>query len=177
LLVASRSWTWHFHSASESGWVVPFTGRITMVPSHHPNLGLMLPIHHVNVTDMFKRIRLENSPVSRPLQYTYVSFFHDRHPEPYVIRSFSPPLKSFAPFHVIDVGFPKALLWRITYFRHQLIIQEVDLGTTLSVLWSLHASMASFSLPAIGLCQWPSTERFCVLFNAKSCIHTTWIVL
>jgi len=44
---------------------------------------------------------------------------------------FSPPLKSFAPFHVIDVGFIKALLWRITSCRYQLIIQEVDLGTPL----------------------------------------------
>jgi len=59
--------------------------------------------------------------------------------------------KSFAPFHVIDVGFIKALLWWVTSCWHQLIIQEVDLGTTLSVLWSLHASMASFSLPATGL--------------------------
>ena len=40
----------------------------------------------------------------------YTPFFHDRHPEPYIIRSFSPPLKSFAPFRVIDVGFIKALL-------------------------------------------------------------------
>ena len=40
----------------------------------------------------------------------YTSFFHDRHPEPYIIKSFSPPSKSFAPFRVIDVGFIKALL-------------------------------------------------------------------
>lgn len=70
----------------------------------------MLPIHHVSVTGMFKRIRSENSPVSHPLQYIYSPFFHDRHTEPYVIKSFSPPLKSFAPFRVIDVGFTKALL-------------------------------------------------------------------
>jgi len=177
LTVASRSWTWHFHSASKSGWVVSFTGHITMVPSHHPYLGLMLPIHHISVTDMFKRSHSENSPVSHPLQYIYTPFFHDCHPEPYVIRSFSPPLKSFTPFHVIDVGFIKALLWWITSCRHQLIIEEVDLGTPRSVLLSLHASMASFSLMATGLHQWPLTERFCVVFDAKSFIHTTWIVL
>lgn len=107
----------------------------------------------------------------------YTSFFHDRHPKPYIIRSFSPPSKSFAPFRVIDVGFIKALLWRIASCRHQLIIQEVDLGTPPSVLWSLHASMTSFSLPATGIHQWPSTERFCMVFDAKSFIHTTWIVL
>ena len=177
LLVASRSWTWHFHSTSMSGWVVPFTGHITMVISHHPHLGLMLPIHHVSVADMFKRSHSENSPVSHPLQYIYAPFFHDRHPEPCILRSFSPPLKSFALFRVIDVRFIKALLWQIASCRHQLIIQEVDLGTTLPVLWSLHASMASFSLPAKGLHQWPSTERFCVVFDAKSLIHTTWIIL
>ena len=177
LLVASRSWTWHFHSASASGWVVSFTGHITMVPSHHPYLGLMLPIHHASVANIFKRSRSENSLVSHPLQYIHAPFFHDRHPEPYVTRSFSPPLKSFAPFNVIDVGFTKALLWWIASCRYQLIIQEVDLGTTLSVLWSLHASMASFSLPVTCLQQWLLTERFCVVFNAKSLIHTTWIVL
>ena len=64
LLVASRSWTWHFHSASKMGWVVSFTGHITMVTSHHPHLGLMLPIHHVSVADMFKRSHSENSPGS-----------------------------------------------------------------------------------------------------------------
>ena len=177
LLVASRSWTWHFHSASESGWVVPFTGHITIGPSHHPHLGLTLPIHHVSVADMFKRSRSENSPVSHPLQYIYAPLFHDRHPEPYITRLFSPPLKSFALFRVIDVGFIKALLWQIASCRHQLIIQEVDLGTPLSVLWSLHALMASFSLPVKGWHQWPSTERFCMVFDIGSYIHTTWIVL
>ena len=97
--------------------------------------------------------------------------FHDRHFEPCIFRLFSPPLKSFSPFRVIDVGFIKALLWWITSCRHQLIIQEVHLGTTLSVLRSLHASMASFSLPAKGLHQWPSNEIFCVVFDAKSFIH------
>jgi len=177
LLVASRSWTWHFHSASKSGWVVPFTGHITMVPSRYPYLGLMLPIHHVNVADMFKRSRSKNSPVSRPLQYIHSPYFHDFHPEPCILILFSPPLKSFALFHVIDVGFIKALLWRIASCRHQLIIQEVDLGTTLPVLWSLHASMASFSLSAIGLHHLPSIEIFCMAFDAKSLFHTVRIVL
>jgi len=127
--------------------------------------------------DMFKRSRSEDSPMSHPLQYIHPPYFHDRHPEPCILRSFSPPLKSFAPFRVIDVGFIKALLWRITSCRSQLIIQEVDLGTTLPVLWSLHASMASFSLPATGLHHWPSIERFCMVFNAKSLFHTMWIVL
>ena len=45
-----------------------------------------------------------------PTTIHYTPFFHDRHPEPYIIRSFSSPSKSFAPFHVIDVGFIKALL-------------------------------------------------------------------
>jgi len=85
--------------------------------------------------------------------------------------------KSFASFHVVDVGFIKALLRWVTSCRHQLIMEEVDLGTTILVLWSLHASMASFSLSATGLHQWPSTEIFYVVFNINSCIHTTWIVL
>ena len=122
LLVASCSWTWHFHSASESGWVVSFTGHITMGPSHHPYLGLTLPIHHISFTNMFNRSCSENSPVSHPLQYIYAPSFHDRHPEPYIIRSFSPPLKSFSPLGVLDVGFIKALLWWITSCRHHLII-------------------------------------------------------
>jgi len=56
------------------------TGHITMVPSHHPHMGLVLPIHHVSVADMFKRSRSKNSPVSHPLQYIYAPFFHDHHP-------------------------------------------------------------------------------------------------
>jgi len=177
LSVASRSWTWHFRSASESGWVVPFTGHFTMVPSHHPYLGLMLPIHHDSVADMFKRSHSEDSPVSHPLQHIHPPYFHDRYPEHCILKSFSPPLKSFAPFCVIDVGFIKALLWQIASCWHQLIIQEVNLGTTLLVLWSLHASMASFSLLATGLHHWPSTGRLCMVFDAKSLFHTRWIVL
>ena len=113
-----------------------------------------------------------------PIHCHTLSFIHPWSP-PWTIchRLYSPPLKSLASFRVTDVGFIKALLWRIASCRHQLIIQEVDLGTPHSVLWSLHASMASFSLPATGLHQWPSTERFCVVFDAKSFIHTTWIVL
>ncbi len=82
---------------------------------------------------MFKRIHSDNSPVSHPLQYIHASFFHDRHLEPCIVSLFSPP-KSFALFHFVDVGFIKALLRRVASCRHQLIIQEVDLGTTLSVL-------------------------------------------
>lgn len=124
---------------------------------------------------MFKRSRLgKRSTVSHPLSYIVLHFSW---PPPWIIfhRSFSH--KSLAPFRVTDVRFIKALLWRITSCRHQLIIREDDLGTPLSVLWSLHASMAGFSLPAIGIHQWPSTRRFCVVFDAKSFIHTTWIVL
>ena len=78
---------------------------------------------------MFKRSRLENSPMSHPLQYIHAPLFRDHHREPSIIRSFSPP-NSFPPFHVIDAGFIKALLWWVTSCRHQLIIQEVDLETT-----------------------------------------------
>ena len=112
-----------------------------------------------------------------PIHYHTLSFIHSWSPPWIICHSlFSPPLKSLALFRVIDVGFIKALLWRIASCRLQLIIQEVDLGTPPSVLWSLHASMASFSLPATGIHQ-PSTERFCVVLDAKSFIHTTWIVL
>ena len=45
-----------------------------------------------------------------PTTIHYTPFFHDRHPEPYITTSFSPQLKSFAPFRVIDVGFINALL-------------------------------------------------------------------
>ena len=75
LLVASRSWTWHFCSASESGWIVSFTGHIIIGPSHHPYFGLTLPIHHVNVTDMFKRSHPEKSTVSHPLPYIILHSF------------------------------------------------------------------------------------------------------
>jgi len=121
--------------------------------------------------------RSEDSPMSHPLQYIHSPYFHDRHHEPCILRLFSPPLKSFPPFHVIDVGFIKALLWWIASCRHQLIIQEVDLGITLPVLWSLHASMAIFSLSATGLHHWSSIERFCMVFDAKFLFHTVWIVL
>ena len=67
------------------------------------------------------------------MQYIHASFLHDRHPEPCIVSLFSPP-KSFASFYVVDVGFIKALLQRVTSSQHQLIIEEVDLGTTLYIL-------------------------------------------
>ena len=38
--------------------------------------------------------------------------------------------KTFSPFHVVDVGYIKALLQQVTSCQHQLIIQEVDLENT-----------------------------------------------
>ena len=131
----------------------------------------------MSVSPICSREVAQRIHLSHPLQYIYAPFFHDRHPEPYITRPFSPPLKSFSLFRVINVGFIKSLLWQIASCRHELIIQEVDLGTPLSVLWSLHASMASFSLPVKGLQQWPSAKRFCVVFDAKCFIQATWIVL
>ena len=66
-----------------------------------------------------------------PIHCHTLSFIHSW-PPPWIIchRLFSPPLKSLAPFRVTDVGFIKALIWRIAPCRHQLIIQGVDLGTT-----------------------------------------------
>ena len=162
-----------------SSWVIPFTSHITIGPPYHPFWGLMLPIHfHCCWYVQEKSLREFTNPTcvsttAKPLRF---------------ILSWLPPwtlyhqivftsTKSFAPFLVIDVGFIKALLRRVTSCRHQLIIQEVDLGTTLLVLWSLHASMATFSLPATGLHQWPSTERFCMVFDIKSHFHTTWVLL
>ena len=150
--------------------------------SHHHGLaipsifGVMLPIHRISVAICSREVVQKSQPC--PIHCHTLSFIHSWSPPWIICHSlFSPPLKSLAPFRVIDVGFIKALLWRIASCRHQLIIQEVDLGTPHSVLWSLHASMASFSLPATGIPQWPSTRRFCVAFDAKSSIHATWIVL
>jgi len=41
------------------------------------------------------------------------------------------------------------------------------LKKTHSVPWCLHASMAGFSLSAIGIHQWPSTKRLCMVFDIK----------
>ena len=176
LKVASHSWTWHFssvphrvglfHSPVSSPWsrqTIHIWGNATD-PSHQCRY-------------MFKRghsesvNRVPSTTIHHPSSiFMIASLIH-------ISQFVSTSTKSLAPFRVIDVGFIKALLWRIASCRHQLIIQEVDLGTPPSVLWSLHASMASFSLPATGIHQWPSTRRFCVVFDAKSFIHTTWIVL
>jgi len=51
------------------------------------------------------------------------------------------------------------------------------LRNSLPVPWGLHTSMVGFSLPAIGLHQWPSTKRLCVVFKIKSSIHTMQNVL
>ena len=45
------------------------------------------------------------------------------------------------------------------------------------VPWSLHASMASFSLSTVGLHYWPLIERFRRVFDISSFIHSRWIVL
>ena len=131
--------------------------------------GVMLPIHHVSVVtcsrEVIQRVR-PGTPTT-----IYLFFIHSWPPSWTSYRqSVFTSIKSLAPFRVTDVGFIKALLWRIAPCRHQLIIEEVDLGIPPS---SLHASMAGFSLSAIGFHHWPSTERFCVVFDAKSFIHTT----
>ena len=158
------------------GWVVSFTSLITMVFTKPSTFGVMLPIHHVSVVTCSREVIQRVHP--DPPTTIHLSFIHSWPPSWTSYRqSVFTSIKSLAPFRVTDVGFIKALLWRIASCRHQLIIQGVDLGIPPSVLWSLHASMASFSLPATGLHQWPSTERFCVVFDAKSLFHTTWIVL
>ncbi len=169
--------------------------NMTLCPPYHIELGCFIhqshhhgPRHTIhiwgNATNpshqcryMFKRCCSAKSQPC-PIHCHTLSFIHFmtatlNHTSQFVFTS----SQSLAPFRVTDVGFIKALLWRIAPCRHQLIIQGVDLGTPPSVLWSLHASMASFSLPATGIHQWPSTRRFCMVVDAKSFIPTMWIVL
>ena len=160
------------HLCGYLGWVICLMVIIPMVyhTIHHFGFGSMLPIHSVLLTCS------REIPPSVDIYYNIVS-----------LTSFLPLLnelciitfclKSWHLFHVVNGGYIKAVLHEVASCRHQHIIQEVDLETPLSVLWSLHASMASFSLSTIGWHQWPSTKIFCVVFDIGSYIHTTWIVL
>ena len=111
-----------------SSWVVSFTGLITIVLAKPSTSGVMLPIHRINVVICSRDVFRKSQPC--PIHCHTLSFILPW-PPPWIIchRSFSPPSQSLAPFCVTDVGFIKALLWQITSCRHQLIIQEVDLGT------------------------------------------------
>jgi len=99
-------------------------------------MGLTLPIPYqfrqYVQEKSFKEFTIQQMP--HPLQYFHASFFMTAILEPYIVKSFSPPQKSFAPFRVVDVEYIKALLRRVTSCRHHLIIQELELETTLSVL-------------------------------------------
>ena len=79
-------------------------------------------------------------------------------------------------FRVIDVGYIKALLWRVLFRRLQLIIRNQDL----EILWYLGACMPQWqvsSLSTVGLHHSPLIERFHRMFEFNSFIHTRWIVL
>ena len=54
-------------------------------------------------------------------------------PKPCIISQILSP-KSLHSFRVIDVGYIKALLQQVASFRHQRIIQEVDLETPFQYL-------------------------------------------
>ena len=124
LMVASRSWTWRFHfiSVTELGWVIQVDGYHII---HHFCFGSMLPIH-LSVADMFKR----SHPVKNFILCNTINLhFHNHHSWNFVSSIDSHLQKSFTSFHVVDVGYIKALLWWVIYCQHQLIIQEVDIET------------------------------------------------
>ena len=52
-----------------SGWVVSFTGLITMVLATPSTFGVMLPIHHISVVICSRGVILKVSTVSHPLPY------------------------------------------------------------------------------------------------------------
>ena len=85
-------------------------------------------------------------------------------------------IKSCYLFHVIDVGYIKALLWRVFSCRLQLIIHELDLETN----WYLGTCMPQWqvsSLSTMGFHYWPLIGRFHRVFDFNSLIHIRWIVL
>jgi hypothetical protein len=74
-----------------SGWVVSFTGLITMVLATPSTFGVMLPIHHISVVICSRDVIQKESTVSHPLPYIILHPLHDRHPESYITDLFSPP--------------------------------------------------------------------------------------
>ena len=71
-----------------SGWVVSFTGLITMVLAKPSTFGVMLPIHRISVVICSRGVIQKVSTVSHPLPYIILHPFHDRHPESYVTVCF-----------------------------------------------------------------------------------------
>ena len=146
---------------------------MTLSLHQHDWVGLGYSIHRSyhhwsSVTSIFRVNATNPSQCCRYVQkkslreFTNPAYISSTAIPSHFILSWSPPwtlyhqivftsTKSFALFRVVDVGFIKALLRWVTSCRHKLIIQEVNLGTTLSILWSLHASMESFSLLVTGL--------------------------
>ena len=58
-----------------SGWVVSFTGLITMVFAKPSTFGVMLPIHHISVVICSRDVVQKESTVSHPLPYTILHPF------------------------------------------------------------------------------------------------------
>ena len=92
-----------------SGWVVSFTGLITMVLAKPSVFGVMLPIHHISVAICSRDVFRKSQPC--PIHCHTLSFIHFmtatlNHTSEFVFTS----SQSLAPFRVTDVGFIKALL-------------------------------------------------------------------
>ena len=131
-MVAGHSWTWHFHFITmiELGWVILFTSHLTIGLSYHPYFG----VNATNSSQCHRHVQEKSFSqeftiqlISHPLQYLQPSFF-SWPPFLNLVSSVCFHLqKSFSSFHVVDVGYIKALLQQVTSCRHQLIIQEVDL--------------------------------------------------
>ena len=83
---------------------------------------------------------------------------------------------SYDQFRVVDVGFIMALLQRICSCRHQNIIRDSYLETTL-VPKNLHSSMAGLFALDYGFTSLTLSRRILLVFNFKSFIHTRWDVL
>ena len=174
-MIASHSWTWHFHLITVTLWVGSFSLMAITPLVYHT-------IHHFVLGQCYQFISVSPTCSREVIQSKFILcntinlHFHDRHSwtlcrqSDSILKFITLVLCHWCGIHQGPPTMSHFLSTSTHYPRSWL-------RNTLPVPWGLHASMAGFSLPMIGLHRWPSTERLCMVFNIKSSIHTMQNVL
>ena len=132
-MVASRSWTWHFHLITVTMWVGSFS-LMVIKPSichtiHYFVLGQYYQFILVSPTCSREVIQFKLHPLQyRKPSFSWPPFLNLMSPVTFCLQ------KTLHSFCVVDVWYIKALLRWVASCRHQHIIQEVDLETPFQYL-------------------------------------------
>ena len=175
LMAVSHSWT-RYSSTSAPwllGWVICFSfGYHTIFISSILVLGKLCQVHLVSSVCSREVLQLISATILLSLHF--MTSFPDLVPcQQHSNHFFSIIMLVSCPLWGIHQGLPTIGFFLSTSTNHPRSLLRNTLGTL--VLAYINGKVSSLSM--IGLHQWPSTERFYVVFNINSFIHTIWFVL